>query len=70
MRAGRLVELAPAEEIFAHPLHPYTCALIAAMPVPDPVYEKSRILPPGPPPDEPSAVMEEVRPGHFLLRPR
>jgi len=32
MYAGRLVELAPAEEFFAHPLHPYSQALIASVP--------------------------------------
>ncbi|RWM38892.1 MAG: ABC transporter ATP-binding protein, partial [Mesorhizobium sp.] len=33
---GRIVELAPSEALFAKPLHPYTEALIAAAPVPDP----------------------------------
>ncbi len=36
MYAGKLVELAPAEQIFTEPLHPYTRALIAAVPYPDP----------------------------------
>jgi oligopeptide/dipeptide ABC transporter ATP-binding protein len=36
MYVGQLVELAPAEAIFRHPRHPYTAALMRAVPVPDP----------------------------------
>ncbi len=42
MYLGRIVEYASAEELFANPSHPYTQALLAAAPVPDPVIEKSR----------------------------
>jgi peptide/nickel transport system ATP-binding protein len=35
MCAGRIVELAPAAELFRNPVHPYTRALLAAVPVPD-----------------------------------
>ena len=41
---GRIVELAEAEELFLHPLHPYTKALLSAIPVPDPCYQQNRIL--------------------------
>jgi oligopeptide transport system ATP-binding protein len=43
MYLGRLVEIADSEELFAHPLHPYTRALLAAVPVPDPVAEAARL---------------------------
>lgn len=39
---GNLVELASADELFAHPLHPYTKSLLSAVPFPDPIIEKSR----------------------------
>jgi oligopeptide transport system ATP-binding protein len=44
MYLGRLVELAPAEEIYNNPLHAYTRALISAIPVPDPTHVPDRII--------------------------
>ncbi len=44
MYLGRIVELADSDELFDHPLHPYTKALLAAVPVPDPVVEQGRDL--------------------------
>ena len=41
---GRIVELAEAEELFKHPLHPYTRALLSAVPMPDPELEKAKSL--------------------------
>ena len=41
---GVLVELAETEKLFAHPLHPYTRALLSAIPLPDPVREKNKVL--------------------------
>lgn len=44
MYLGKVVELAPRERFFVRPLHPYSVALISAVPVPDPEAKKSRIL--------------------------
>ena len=41
---GVLVELAETEKLFAHPLHPYTRALLSAIPMPDPAREKNKVL--------------------------
>jgi peptide/nickel transport system ATP-binding protein len=42
MYLGSLVEQAPADDIYAEPLHPYTRSLMSAVPVPDPVVEERR----------------------------
>lgn len=42
MYKGRLAECAPAAELFANPLHPYTKALLAAVPIPDPEKERAK----------------------------
>lgn len=39
---GNIVEIAEAEELFTHPMHPYTKALISAIPIPDPVLERKK----------------------------
>lgn len=69
MYHGKLVELGETEALFSNPLHPYTQALLSAIPIPDPVRERKRKLI-----DfdslhfdrEGSLVEEE--PGHFVLR--
>ncbi len=44
MYLGRIVELAPTRAVFAHPQHPYTEALLSAVPVPDPTIQRKRII--------------------------
>ena len=42
MYFGKIVELAPSDELFKHPLHPYTKSLLSAIPKPNPLTEKNR----------------------------
>ncbi len=44
MYLGSMVEFSETEQIFSHPLHPYTVALFSAIPVPDPNYKMKRIV--------------------------
>jgi len=53
MYLGRIVELATRDELFSHPHHPYTKALLDAVPIPDPAARKSKNLPAG---EIPSAI--------------
>ena len=67
MRAGRLVELGPAEAVLRHPRHAYTQALIAAAPVPDPDRLRAWATTPLPQAADAGRFVEEV-PGHWVAR--
>ena len=77
MYMGRIVELGEATEVMENPLHPYTQALISAIPIPDPVVERARIRkrwdiePPSPihyigAPERERVALKEVQPGHWV----
>ena len=71
MYFGNLVEMTTSDELFAHPLHPYTKSLLSAIPLPDPVYEKNRKrITYNPLAEHDYSVdkptLREVKPGHFV----
>ena len=74
IRKGRILELAGSEQLFANPVHPYTKALLSAVPIPDPVDERNRNLLVYNPSeynyDGDSPVWTEVEPGHFVYANR
>ena len=53
MYLGKIVEIAPADELYANPMHAYTKALISAIPVPDPTVMRKKVVIPG---DVPSPI--------------
>ena len=72
MYYGEIVELASSDELFAHPLHPYTHALLSAIPKPDPLSEKKRTRYLYIPANEHDYSKEapkltEIVPGHWVL---
>jgi len=64
MYLGRIVEIAPAAALFAGPRHPYTKALLSAIPAPDPDAPRLRIVL-DPDAVNPQAVLREVAAGHY-----
>ena len=72
MYFGKMVELADSDELFLNPMHPYTRSLLSAIPLPDPIYEQSRVRITYNPlaehdytVDKPS--FREIKPGHFVM---
>lgn len=68
MYQGKIVEIAPSEELFCNPMHPYTRFLISAIPVPDPIMrKKERSMTMEPESIDLSGTLREVCPNHFVL---
>lgn len=67
MLNGKLVELADTEELFRHPMHPYTKALLSAIPIPDPVLERQKTIQEYDTSQPLGETMTERAPGHFVL---
>ena len=68
---GQIVELAESEELFAHPFHPYTQALLSAIPQPDPIAERQKKLLVYDPSchhysQDNQPGWHEIRPNHFI----
>ncbi len=68
---GRIVEMAETEELITHPIHPYTRALLSAIPMPDPRRERQKKLLVYDPEmhhyDVETPLWQELRPEHFVL---
>ncbi len=72
MYFGKMVELAPAEELYKNPMHPYTKSLLSAIPLPDPVYERNRKRQTYDPSSHnyregDQVELREITAGHFVL---
>ena len=67
---GKIVEIAETEELFRHPLHPYTVSLLSAVPMPDPQIEKKKDLVVyneiEKDPQDDDIMLREIRSGHFV----
>ncbi len=70
MYFGKLVEVAPSDMLFEHPIHPYTRSLLSAIPQPDPISERKRkhiyYDPNMHDYSVQSPAMQEILPGHFV----
>ena len=68
MYRGKLVEVAPTAELYANPRHPYTKALLSAIPVPDPIAERNKKHIDFEDVEfQRDGALTEVAPGHFVL---
>lgn len=70
MHWGKLLEVGTSDDVYNHPIHPYTKSLLSAIPEPDPEIERTRvhqIYDPTAELDGQEREMHEIQPGHFVL---
>ncbi|WP_368387524.1 ATP-binding cassette domain-containing protein [Streptococcus australis] len=67
---GVIVEVAETEELFNNPIHPYTQSLLSAVPIPDPILERKKVLKVYDPDQHDYSTnkpeMVEIKPGHYV----
>lgn len=70
MHWGKMLEIGTSDDIYNHPIHPYTKSLLSAIPEPDPAKERQRVADvydPSQELDGQERQMHEITPGHFVL---
>ncbi len=70
MHWGKMLEIGTSDDVYNHPIHPYTKSLLTAIPEPDPESERNRIheeYDPSAELDSQPREMREITPGHFVL---
>lgn len=69
MHWGKLLEIGASDDVYNHPIHPYTKSLLSAIPEPDPIKERKRVhtlYDPNAELDGQEREMREITPGHFV----
>ncbi|MFV0555551.1 MAG: ABC transporter ATP-binding protein [Lactovum sp.] len=70
MHWGKILEIGPSDDVYNHPIHPYTKSLLSSIPAPDPLSERARkpiIYDPTDEQDGQEREMREILPGHFVF---
>lgn len=70
MHWGKMLEIGTSDDVYNHPIHPYTQSLLSAIPEPDPDKERQRVADvydPSQELDGQERQMHEITPGHFVL---
>ena len=70
MHWGKMLEIGTSDDVYNHPIHPYTKSLLSAIPEPDPESERTRVhteYDPSQELDGQERQMHEITPGHFVL---
>lgn len=70
MHWGKMLEIGTSDDVYNHPIHPYTKSLLSAIPEPDPAKERQRVADvydPSQELDGQERQMHEITPGHFVL---